>query len=146
MKYGTKLCNLCSIVSLSNCHKNCRLDPLTSPPDSVVISAKLQNLKLELATEMSEELQKLKLYFSEHFQNASRRKLHHNCSEIQTQLLLTQRHHEKCLKREVELKLEKMKDDIFLEIQRNKSGSGKIGRAILPNEVYTPNSKRGKGQ
>ena len=114
-----------------------RLDPLTSPPDSVVISAKLQNLKLELATEMSEELQKLKLYFSERFQNVSRRKLHQNCSEI---------HHEKCLRREVELKLEKMKDDIYLEIQRNKSGSGKIAKGILPQEVYTPNRKRGKGQ
>ena len=112
----------------------------------MVISAKLQNLKLELATEMSEELQKLKLYFSERFQNVSRRKLHQNCSEIQTQLLLTQRHHEKCLRREVELKLEKMKDDIYLEIQRNKSGSGKIAKGILPQEVYTPNRKRGKGQ
>ena len=65
------------------------------------MDSRLEKLRLDLAAEMSEELSKLRIHFSERFQNMERRKQHQPgcCSALRLQILRTQQEQERCLRR-----------------------------------------------
>lgn len=81
---------------------------------------RLEKLRQDLAAEMSEELRKLRLHVSERFHNMERRKHYRDSSDLGPDMRLAQRHHEKCLRREMELNMTALRDQMLLQMP-NKS-------------------------
>ena len=70
---------------------------------------------------MSEELRKLRLHFSERFQNIERRTHHPSSSGLRLDMRMAQQHHEKCLRREMELNMMRLRDEMLSQMPNKPS-------------------------
>ena len=85
---------------------------------------RLANLRLDLAAEMSEELRKLRLHISKRFQNIERRIYHQSSSDFGLDMRITQKHLEKCLRRETELNRTSIQDQMLSQMPNKSSREG----------------------
>ena len=85
------------------------------------IDDRLAKLRLDLAAEMSEELRKLRLHFSERFQNIERRTHHPSSSGLRLVMMMAQQHHDQCLRREMELNTMRLREEMLSQMPNKQS-------------------------
>lgn len=122
---GTSKDDACSDSLLSHDQTSIKLPgvevPLTESLTSsfdLRIDDRLAKLRLDLAAEISENLRKLRLNFSERFQNIER-KTHHPSSSDLRLVMMAQQYHEKCLN--MELNIMRLRDEMISQMPNKQS-------------------------
>ena len=93
-------------------------ESLTSSFD-LRIDDRLAKLRLDLAAEISENLRKLRLNFSERFQNIERKTHHPSSSDLRLVMMMAQQYHEKCLN--MELNIMRLRDEMLSQMPNKQS-------------------------
>ena len=103
--------------SLSVLQDECSLD--------TEMSKRLEKLKLDLETEMFDEIKRLRTYFANRFVNVERRKPHQSCSDLTLikslkEVVLSQQiQQEEFLRRNVEMKMHQLRNELFDELRKH---------------------------
>ena len=91
------------------------------------MSKRLEKLKLDLETEMFEEIRRLRTYFANRFLNIERRKPHQSCSDLTLikslkEVVLSQQiQQEDFLRRNVEMKMHQLRNELFDELRKHQN-------------------------
>lgn len=89
------------------------------------MSKRLEKLKLDLETEMFDEIKRLRTYFANRFVNVERRKPHQSCSDLTLikslkEVVLSQQiQQEEFLRRNVEMKMHQLRNELFDELRKH---------------------------
>ena len=89
------------------------------------MSKRLEKLKLDLETEMLEEIRRLRTYFANRFLNLERRKPHQSWSDLTfikslKEVVLSQQiQQEDFLRRNVEMKMHLLRNELFDELRKH---------------------------